>query len=395
MAAEIVPSEFSLSASQRQAVGIRFTAGPDASGEVRFGRVRFVPDDPSVPDAHLSYVVRPVLSRDPELLRVTVDRSEARPGDLLTYTLHAHSPSVGRATLGSVVDVLPPGLELVEGSARARPQNTLTTSEWVYEQGQLGWAGIFQPATASLQVAAAAPVESFISLGALGIEPLPCAPRCDESGIPVEGLALRYFGRRYERAIVSTNGALEVGDASGDFARFNVVRLPNPASANNLVAPLWADFDLGRGGAMYAGIVSPDGGATEFDVISWEQVALFRDPAGVTDPRYSFQVWAQRNAERLLFVYGRVPADPDPGSVGFEGPSGAVGASAYFDGVGELPVEGRVLEAQTQPAGSAQLQFQVRVTEAALPGPIVNRAQLVTPGARHVASAITELGLPD
>jgi hypothetical protein len=386
---DVEPSTFTLAAGESVALTISAsTAGLHASA-LSFGRLTLTADSPSIPTTTLTAAVRPRLASEPGVFTKSVSKAAAASGDTVSYALNVVSPAQG-SSLAAVDDTLPAGVSPLEGSLGVELTNAVTTSPWVNRAGGLSWTGILGAASGQLEETDA-PIEGFLSLAALGIAPLACSGiTCDEGAIVIGGLEIQYFGRTFTSAAVSANGTLELGALSAtQAASFRTEPLPTASLPNTLLAPFWTDLHLARDGNAYYAALSPDGGATLFDVVSWENVPLFRPPSG-TDPRYNFQIWSQRGTANIWFVYGDLGPLPADLSVGIEGPEGRAGASYHFEGVGAAPTTGVDLQLNTVNAGSAILSFQAQLT-GAVGDTVVNTATLTLPGSKHFASALTVL----
>lgn len=94
------------------------------------------------------------------------------------------------------------------------------------------------------------------------------------------GFSFPFFGERFDRGAVSTNGFVQLGRATSATA-FSNVRIPRSQQPNALVAPFWDDLDLGSGGgAVFVDQAGsrPDRRAT----VTWEDVPFLGERGRVT-----------------------------------------------------------------------------------------------------------------
>lgn len=171
----------------------------------------------------------------------------------------------------------------------------------------------------------------FQSMAELGFSPAGCPSNCDDGAFLVSGLDITYMGEHYTEGLWSVNGTFEMGTTSGVSASFFNQNLPDPAAPNNILAPWWADLNLGDGGNWYIGAVTD--GERSWDVLEWENVPRFGDPAST----FTFQIWLERGTDHITFAYGPFCGDTSKGTTGAENGNGSNGESLYVDGVGTLP----------------------------------------------------------
>jgi uncharacterized repeat protein (TIGR01451 family) len=391
MSIEVSPSDFSLDVGETQTISIFADVTTAAKDVFNFGEVRFHPAAGDLPEQHFPVAAFYATSSDPDSLIKRVDKEVAGPGETLTYEITV--TNTGDTDVFDVSDVVPANTSFVPGSETEEVIGGETLSPWSHSGGVLTWSGRLDAATQSL-VPSPSPF-GFVPLGSLGVTPLGCPSNCDDGGFIIGGFNITYQGQTYNEVIMSVNGTVEVGGASGLAVSASNQRLPHAPLPNNLLAPFWTDMNLGDGGQWYAAILND--GVNLYDVFSWESVPRFDDPT-----TYSFQIWAVEGTEDIWFVYAEVPAIPsDNLTVGFENETGTIGTSYYFDGEGTPPAVGTDLKVTAAAGGMARLGFQV-VVDGEVGDTVLNTVESTSSSGTDTALAATAIapdsdgdGVPD
>jgi uncharacterized repeat protein (TIGR01451 family) len=222
-----------------------------------------------------------------------------------------------------VSDWLPNKLSLVRGSVVGATE--------VPRRNAFTFDGTLAPAGAPTLGITPGALSGYVPLAAFGIPPLGCPANCDDGGFVISGLDITYLGQPVNEAILSVNGTLELGLASGVYATYANQNLPDPATPNNILAPWWTDLNLTDAGQWYLGALTD--GVFTYDIFEWAAVPRFGDPAST----FSFQIWLARGTDLIWFAYGPATGDTGDGTVGAENDDGTVGVTAYYDGTGTLP----------------------------------------------------------
>ena len=172
----------------------------------------------------------------------------------------------------------------------------------------------------------------------VGAAGLPQGRYGDDVGVdfplPDDGPALTYMGQVYHTVGLVSNGYLVPGglQSEGDILS-DPQRLPNPSRPNPIVAPFWADLDLGAGetghGDWYAAVVTGGAfGSQHALVVQWRDVELFAHPG----TRYTFEVVMVLETGQVYYLYDTLAGPMTAASVGIESPTGGQGKSWYFMG---------------------------------------------------------------
>jgi hypothetical protein len=262
----------------------------------------------------------------------------------------------------------------------------LTSSPWAESGGTLTWVGELDVSDMAV-IAAGAPF-GYFSLGGLGVTPLGFPGNCDDGAWGLALPAIDFNGVTYGSAIMSVNGTLEVGTASGSASSFANQNLPDPIPPNNILAPFWRDLNGcpgdGSEGNLYAATLSA--GPNQWFVVEWEDIPFFGVPIKST-----FQIWMGTNASAggntIHYTYARLDDATANYTVGAENASGTLGDSYYYNGAGAQAAVGTDLEVVSVAGGSATLGFQV-VTDCSV-NPTVNTGETENAGNTETAIAVT------
>lgn len=336
------------------------------------------------PHQHIPIAVEAVRSSNPVLLTKTVDAATAASGEPVNYTIEITNGNL-TGTI-DLVDTLPRGVRYVRGSAAETIVNGSTTTTFgPAGRGALAWSGTLDPG--GLALATSTAPFGFLPLASLGVGPLGCPSNCDDGGFIFGGLPpFDYNGNTYTDLIMSVNGTIEAGTASGLAISASNLDMPDAAPPNNLLAPFWTDLNLTDSGNWYLAVLND--GVSDWIVAEWENVPLFGDPTA----SHSFQVWMQSGTNNIWFVYGGITnAGGIPLTVGIEDATGTVGASYFFNGAGTSPAVGTDLQVQELVGGTATLTFQGTVRRCSDGQALVNEVTVTDgAGAYEEANAVTE-----
>jgi uncharacterized repeat protein (TIGR01451 family) len=337
------------------------------------------------PDLHMPIAVFATNTSDPDLLSKTVDPATAAKGELLTYQIDiTNGQLAGKIDL---TDVLPDGLVFVKGSDTAVITKGTTRRRFSHHGGRLNWSGTLDEG--ELQLTEAGAPLGFFSIASF-VLPFGCPSNCDDGGFGIDVPSFVYNGQTYDSVILSVNGTLEAGTASGLAASAGNQNLPSTTPPNNLMAPFWTDLDMGAdgdGAEWYVGVFLvglPD----TVTIYEWNNIPLFGD----TSRRYSFQIWVQNGTSgNIWFTYGRIDDVNTPSgvTVGVENDSGRAGSSYFFEGAGIAPAVGSDLMVEQVVGGTATFSFQAVIDDCKEGEVIVNRADVSTRGTSDTAIAVT------
>lgn len=266
---------------------------------------------------------------------------------------------------------LPDNVTFVQNSETAEVSRGQTDLlEYDQQSNTLLWHGSLAPG--SMQLVPDSPWGNT-SLASLDIAPVACGDNCFNFGVIVD-FEYSYDGKHYSHLALSSNGFAKPGDeAVNSFLMSNYQRFPQQDELNNIIAPLWAEYDFKGGnnsnaaGYLRTTIRTIEG--VSFLIAEWDSVNLF----GFNDDdeqsqTYSFQLIIEENTDNIWFNYLSIPQMPARAAVGAENLEALVGVSYYFNGEGTslptpTPQSGYTLKLVTEDTGEANIQFKLRLAD--------------------------------
>lgn len=149
----------------------------------------------------------------------------------------------------------------------------------------------------------------------------------DDDGLSVGlGFTFDFFGTSHTMVSVGSNGYLTFGADATDFSNDPI---PTAIDPNDIICPLWDDFDPSSGGAVYSQTL---GAAPNRRFIAqWTNVPQFASADSNT-----FQAVLYEGSNRIEFRYGTITAEAFAGdyTVGIENATGTEGLSVPGSSVG-------------------------------------------------------------
>jgi uncharacterized repeat protein (TIGR01451 family) len=299
----------------------------------------------------------------------TVDRTAARPGDVLHYRIDLVNSAPVTITGASLVDPLPPHAALIPGSL---------TGGGLYNptHNRIEWSGAIAPAPTEAHPFAWIDATHGQRLG-LGDDE--CSPPLDL------GFEFEFYGNRYSQIYVNSNGMVLFGEGS---AAYGNVRVGNPAKPNNYIAALWDDLDPSPEG-IYLAVVgeAPNRRA----VVEWRDIITPYDGQSQT-----FEVVLFEGSNEVLLQYLEINGPRGSGAsatVGIEDASGTVGVDYLYGG---LPVEhtlrsGLAIElvhSSSRKLTTHSIAYDVRIDDAA-PAAIITNTAHITDGLETLERSAT------
>lgn len=328
----------------------------------------------SGPDLHMPIAVFASDTTDGNVLNKSVDMtSGVEAGDTLTYEINITNGQLAGEI--ELEDVIPAGTTFVASSESEVVTGGITTSPFGLNGGAMTWTGELD--VAGMAIAPTVNIGGYLPM-AMFSSPIPNPGGCDEGGYLISGMDIFYNGQHYTTGILSVNGTLELGTASGSTTGFINDFMPDPSGPDNLLAPFWGDMNLCTGGAWYL-VTLTDGFGTFWDIFEWEAV-----PEWPAVGANTFQIWLEIGTSTITFAYG--PTSAFFATVGAENIDGTVGDTWYFNGGGTPVALDDELGVFGTPGGTATFEFEVTVDECADPG-IANEARISNHGDKERAIA--------
>ncbi|MFI3245460.1 MAG: S8 family serine peptidase [Ferrimonas sp.] len=255
--------------------------------------------------------------------------------------------------------LLPETLQMVGVASVFLEGATQTGLTQTADQRQLQWQGRVQQAQMRLSPINPTGLTSLANSS----NQLSCSGRCDEVSLPLTLPTFEFNQQSYQQVTLSDNGLVRVGNGSTS-GSYNNQALPDTLAPNNLLAPLWADFDLqgdnsdqDGAGTLHRYQINQQGQA-QFTVLEWVGAQLYNDNSG---RRYQFQIWLGHNQQlgQIWFHYPNIAALPNASTIGAENLSGQLGTSYYHNGRGQAVTSGTTLSLQSQAAGQVALEVEL------------------------------------
>ncbi|MFH8251437.1 S8 family serine peptidase [Microbacterium sp. B2969] len=214
------------------------------------------------------------------------------------------------------------------------------------------WSGTLTPALPA-QIASVAVTPNSSPAGYLALAGF--GGNYVNSGLGDEGFVnlnvpqFTYGSEAYTSVGITSNGYLVVGGATSADVKFDPSTSTGTAPPNNIIAPLWTDLDMSKGGRVLANVLS--GGGMSWLVVEWEGISTWG--ATATD---TFQVWIGLNGtDDVTMTYGK-DAKADPGTPWFVGAENRDGTSV--GSLAALPKAGdEVLVSTTPPTAGGSVSF--------------------------------------
>ncbi|MET0734730.1 MAG: S8 family serine peptidase, partial [Microbacterium sp.] len=175
------------------------------------------------------------------------------------------------------------------------------------------WSGTLAPAlpptiTGIEPATGESPAGGYLSLADLGLGADGDIGLGDESIANFTVDPFLYGEEEYDTIGVTSNGYLIVGGGTAADVKYEPTAIPDPATPNNFIAPLWTDLNPGAGGTVKVARLTA--GADVFTVVEWEDVPTWDGELN------SFQVWIYAGGvEGTWMTYGR-DAVEDSASLG-------------------------------------------------------------------------------
>ncbi|HEY52576.1 MAG TPA: S8 family serine peptidase [Caldilineae bacterium] len=333
------------------------------------------------PDNPVAVGIEPVrIMGDAPAISKMADVDAVYPTQEIGYEIVLANNSDSEAAL-SLTDTLPANVTVDPDSI---------TGDATLTDGVITWEGVLPPAANEVVIAPSDFPYGYFSLAGIGVPPLDGCTGCDEAAFNFTGDPVSYLGTAYETVCMVSNGYLVMGGcASTDDIQWQPQQFPNAAVPNNVIAPLWMDFDLdggdGEGGGTWYAANLTDG-VNNWRVFEWENAERW----GEEGTAFTFQVWLKTDYEDISFTYGLLNGPMAGSSVGAENADASAGDNWYFnDGagneVGNAPTLDDILGVYGQ-AGAAThtITYMATATEA---GEAMNEAVVNKGMAMDKASA--------
>ncbi|AQS40021.1 GlyGly-CTERM domain [Shewanella psychrophila] len=325
-----------------------------------FGNI-MIKSDEGKQDAHLPLAIMAKESSDSSLISAITTKTDIKSSDefpikaIVNNTLFENTVTVSALT--------PEGTELTSKDDVVVSMNGATQNGFEVDEknGRITWVGKLDLP----QISSAKGTGSSQSIFDLGIEHVPvCDEGCDEKAFTFNTPEYKYNSATYDSITISDNGIAIVGGGitSGSW---NNKELPDSASPNNILAPLWTDYDLTDGtpgdtGGGQLGIQFVESGDDTWIVVEWNKVQVYGDTSG---DAYTFSVWIKAGEEEdIWFNYHDIPNMPEKVTIGAENIGGSVGTTYHYNGEGGTVVTNDFVQLQSTASGSVEIDYMAKAT---------------------------------
>ncbi|WP_199609865.1 S8 family serine peptidase [Flocculibacter collagenilyticus] len=323
----VSPADITLSSNQTLSFTTRIDTSTATEAKWYFGRVQFT--STTGLQRHIPIVVFATESNNNAVVNTFTTDPQPLIGENVPITAELQNAGYkGNITFEVAT---PTEAEFVNNTLQVNVERGSTTSQ-SQTSNKLQWQGLLD--AESLTVEPDATPWGNIPLSGFGAGPVACANGCDDFSFSID-FNFSYNGQSYSQLVVSDNGlVIPGGNQDLENASTNQL-LPSFNAPNNVIAPLWADFDLDEAGVTDSGggvirqhILQSDG--KQYLVVEWDKVRLYSEDNSETD-EYSFQVIVEENTDNIWFNYLALPQMPNVATVGAENSDGTVGVNYYHN----------------------------------------------------------------
>jgi len=245
----------------------------------------------------------------------TASRAEAKPGDVLTYTVNLLNSTESTARDVRLVDPIPAGTQYLSGTLTGGATYNAATNqvEW---QGTVPGLSRGQVYTFTLSTQPGGPAFDWVPITSTGTLIRGLGDDSNAGPFPI-GFSFPFFGQAFDTFRVCSNGWLSF---TSNATNYKNVALPNPIAPGNLVALFWTDLDLGRGGSVYTWTNNQDTLVVSFvDVMRWKG-----------NDRYTFQVVLRADGT-LTLQYLSMQGNLVESTVGIQNADGSQGLTVVHN----------------------------------------------------------------
>lgn len=339
--------------------------GRQADENWQFGTLTLTDASGTFADARLPIAVYTALSEDSGVFSGGITAGDLVAGAPLTMTLMSALGDTGEDVTITAQFPADENFVLDADSVTVTETLSTTTSSTVdTTAGTYTWVGTQtdEPPTPTLALSGSFPFPGwgFDDLAGFGITPVVrCDAGCDEYALSlnIDGFATwEYAGVEHTLMTFWENGVIEIGGSTVG-STWSHQTLPNVAPPNNVLAPLWTDFEVAAGtGELRYGLVND--GVDDWLLFEWYNVQEYGSTSGTT---YTFNVWFRLNSNEAFFNYVDInQATPLAlGVIGLENIDGTAGTMAFYNGSGYYPADSDVIVAGMTKGELASVQIDM------------------------------------
>jgi uncharacterized repeat protein (TIGR01451 family) len=352
-------------------------------------------------------VIPVTLHRVADDVTKSADKTQAAPGDVITYTVDV-APNVTPEDLAyTITDTLPEGSTYVEGSA---------TNGASYDDGVVSWTGDlvstfgdegnYTITTSKQDPSCQTPFgPGYLDLADLGLTADEEITGDTTTFSAFSAGTYGFYGQSYQGLTFSDDGFLVYGDDNYDpdgepwFAQ----SLPDPELPNNVAALMWQDMELRYDPETGAGVSLASTGTDPGDVaiVEYDDMRYFEDDAAEIG-QLDLEVFATAGSNDLVFAYDNIEGgallggDDEFGNVtiGTENEAASLAATLVNEGDANGVLEDglNVCATYSEPtAEGASFSYQVKVNDTVGDSELTNRVvhTVDNPGAKPATAKYT------
>lgn len=360
---QLAPSSFEVEPGQSVEIDITMDVRVTDTQENAWeqGRILLSPDDDETPEFNLpvaAFALRTTSNHVPPTITIKNDNSHAEHGEEIVFTIELTIPQAGNWEL---INEVPNGLELLN--------NSLTSGLEESIDGVVSWQDVVSAPTTTLETTTQGP-GGYLQLTEENSSEVTLFETNPNWQIG-QDIDYVYMGLREDIIFMSAHGVLRPGRTFGNTAHAPF-ELPNSTAEFPIAAPLWMEYELDSGESWHYA-QSIEIGEIAYAIYEWRDMV----PEGNTELSFTFQVWIERDSDRMWFVYG--PGDWEElvnldATIGFQDKHGELGYSMLSPEFGQPPSEDEVFHLIYKPE---QFEFSYRATrDASTTSPLTNEVIL-------------------
>ncbi len=324
----------------------------------------------------------------------TADKSEAVPGDTVTYTVDVQ-PNVTPTDLEyTITDTIPDGMTYVDGSA---------TGGATYADGKVTWTdtlvspdnakGSYEWSTSQADPTCVNPLTGeaeyvdLLTASGGAIKAQAGVAGDTDAWSAFSALTFGHYGAQQSGLTISDDGFVVRSTAGYGGKPWETQTVPNEALPNDLNAILWQDMEIVYDEATNKGLslaqFGEQGATPDFAILEYDDVHAY----GQAAQTYDAQIIVPVGGNDVYYAYDNLNGPLDAVTIGGENADGTTGHALVNNGdASEVIANGTVVCGTYTPgaSGAGQFSYQVTVDADAASGVVTNSAKhtVDNPGAK-------------
>jgi len=177
----------------------------------------------------------------------SVDRTQAGPGDVLTYTISVLNSTEVPAVDARIIDPIPAGTSYVPGSVTGGATYNAAANQIEWTGTVPGLVAGGQAYTYTLSTQPGGPVFDWLPITSTGTLITDLGDDTNAGPFPI-GFEFPFYGQSFNTFRVCSNGWISF---TSNKTLYSDRSLPDPTAPENLIAAFWTDLDFLQGGSAY------------------------------------------------------------------------------------------------------------------------------------------------